>query len=116
MTGAAPPSPASPPAASASPLASAFASLAVPAPSALASSSAPASPASTTGVGEASATGAAPASLTTGTHSISGSVLAGIGLHVPTAPARLHFSHVPAHALLQQTPSVQKPVSQSPFA
>jgi hypothetical protein len=40
---------------------------------------------------------------------MSGSVLAGMGLHVPFAAARSHRSHVPAQALLQQTLSAQWP-------
>src|SRR5579862_2231453 len=45
------------------------------------------------------------------------------GEHVPTSPATLHAWHCPPHALLQQTPSTQKPdthcfasVHAAPFA
>jgi hypothetical protein len=31
------------------------------------------------------------------------------GLHVPIDPARLQRSHCPLHAVLQQTPSAQRP-------
>jgi hypothetical protein len=34
---------------------------------------------------------------------------AGRLVHVPSEPGRLHASHPPLHAALQQTPSVQKP-------
>jgi hypothetical protein len=40
-------------------------------------------------------------------HSLSGSVSGGTGMHIPSLPARLHFSQSPAHPSLQQTPSVQ---------
>jgi hypothetical protein len=36
------------------------------------------------------------------------------GLHVPRAPVRLHAVQVPPQAALQQTPSAQKPLLQSP--
>jgi len=42
-------------------------------------------------------------------HSAAGSVRAGMGAQLPTAPATLHASHVPLHAPLQHTPSTQKP-------
>jgi len=43
------------------------------------------------------------------THSLSGSVFAGMGEQVPVKwPPRLQLSHVPTHALSQQTPSLQK--------
>ncbi len=42
-------------------------------------------------------------------HSSIGSCPAAIGEHVPTSPGRLHAWHVPAHALLQHTPSTQFP-------
>ena len=32
---------------------------------------------------------------------------------VPTVPWSAHVTHVPVHALLQQTPSAQKPLAQS---
>jgi hypothetical protein len=35
------------------------------------------------------------------------------GEHVPLVPVRLHASHCPAHAVLQQTPSTQLPLAQS---
>jgi hypothetical protein len=47
----------------------------------------------------------APASL----HWLSGSVPAGTATQVPTEPVRLHALHVPAQAVAQQTPCVQKP-------
>ena len=46
-------------------------------------------------------------------HSLSGSVLTAIEPHTPSAPppffAALHATHVPAHAVSQQTPSTQLP-------
>jgi hypothetical protein len=42
-------------------------------------------------------------------HSEAGSVPLAAALHVPSAPATLHASHVPLHALLQQYPSAQLP-------
>jgi hypothetical protein len=47
-------------------------------------------------------------------HSPSGSVPSGTAVQTPTLPARLHFSHVPPHRALQQTPSAQKPLKHSP--
>jgi len=41
---------------------------------------------------------------------------AGIGEHLPTFPATLQLSQPPPQALSQQTPSVQAPLEQSPFA
>jgi hypothetical protein len=41
------------------------------------------------------------------THSLSGSLPDGIGLHVPSLPASLHELHLPAHAESQHTPSAQ---------
>ena len=38
---------------------------------------------------------------------------AGRSAHVPTAPARLHASQPPAHAVLQHTPSTQEPEAHS---
>ena len=35
----------------------------------------------------------------------------GLGLHVPTLPARLQASHESPHAVLQQTPSTQLPLA-----
>ncbi len=46
-------------------------------------------------------------------HSLSGSWPAGIAVHVPTVPPRLHFSQTPPHRVSQQTPSVQKPWAHS---
>jgi hypothetical protein len=50
-------------------------------------------------------------------HSLSGSVPAAIGPHTPFAPppffAVLHAWQSPVHALLQHTPSAQKPLAQS---
>jgi hypothetical protein len=40
----------------------------------------------------------------------------GTFVHVPTLPATLQALHVPAHVALQQTPSTQKPLKQSPAA
>ncbi len=45
-------------------------------------------------------------------HSLSGSVPAGMAAQVPSAPAALHCSQVPVQAVLQQTPSTQKPLEQ----
>jgi len=42
-------------------------------------------------------------------HSAAGSVRAGMGAQLPTAPSRLHASHVPLHAPLQHTPSAHAP-------
>jgi hypothetical protein len=39
---------------------------------------------------------------------------AGRGEHVPTALATLHAEHASEHALLQQTPSTQKPLAHWP--
>lgn len=47
------------------------------------------------------------------THSLSGSVPAGLGVQVPRLPARLQRWQVPLHAVLQQRPSTQKPLAQS---
>ena len=52
-------------------------------------------------------------------HSLSGSVPASRGAHVPSAAAVLeatHASHKPLHATLQQTPSTQKVLMHSPAA
>jgi hypothetical protein len=52
-------------------------------------------------------------------HSTSGSVPSGMGQHTPLVWlvfAALHAWHVPVHAALQQRPSVQNPLAQSPFA
>jgi len=46
-------------------------------------------------------------------HSAAGSVRAGTVAQVPTAPRRLHASHIPPHAPLQHTPSTQKPDAHS---
>jgi hypothetical protein len=46
-------------------------------------------------------------------HSLSGSCPAGTAAQEPTEPTRLHRSQVAVHALLQQTPSVQKPLAHS---
>lgn len=50
-------------------------------------------------------------------HSLPGSVPAAMPPHTPSAPvplrAAVQASHRPLHALLQQTPSTQKPLAQS---
>jgi hypothetical protein len=46
---------------------------------------------------------------------LAGSVLKGISVQVPTLPARLQASQVPAQAVLQQTPSTQLPLAHSPL-
>jgi hypothetical protein len=38
------------------------------------------------------------------------------GVHVPALPSTSHASHWPVHALLQQTPSTQKPLTHAPSA
>jgi len=47
------------------------------------------------------------------THSLAGSLPFAMFEHVPTEPARLHAAHVPAHAVLQHTPSTQLPLTHS---
>ncbi len=37
------------------------------------------------------------------------------GVHVPVLPATSHASHSPVHALSQQTPSTQNPLTHAPF-
>jgi hypothetical protein len=44
---------------------------------------------------------------TSPTHSLSGSLPEGIGLHVPSLPASLHELHLPMHGESQHTPSAQ---------
>jgi hypothetical protein len=51
----------------------------------------------------------------TAPHSLSGSVLPGTLVHVPSLPATLHARHVPVQALVQHTPSThESPVAHSP--
>jgi hypothetical protein len=38
------------------------------------------------------------------------------GVHVPKLPCTSHASHWPVHALVQQTPSTQNPLTHAPFA
>jgi hypothetical protein len=47
-------------------------------------------------------------------HSPSGSVPSEMAVQTPTLPVRLHFSQMPAHRLLQHTPSAQNPLAHSP--
>jgi len=50
----------------------------------------------------------------TAPHSLSGSVLPGTLVHVPSLPATLHARHVPVQALVQHTPSThESPVAHS---
>jgi hypothetical protein len=52
-------------------------------------------------------------------HSLSGSAFAGTTAHVPFAPPVLaaeQAMHVPAHEVLQHTPSTQYPLEHSPFS
>lgn len=46
-------------------------------------------------------------------HSPFGSVLIGTREHRPCDPCRLHATHAPVHALLQQNPSTQRLVAHS---
>ena len=46
-------------------------------------------------------------------HSLAASEPRDTGLQVPTLPTRLHASHVPLHAVPQQTPSAQLPETHS---
>ncbi len=55
----------------------------------------------------------APLQLVVPTHSFAGSCPFATLVHVPTVPARLHAAHVPAHAVLQHTPSTQLPLTHS---
>lgn len=46
-------------------------------------------------------------------HPFSGSVPAGRGVQVPALPLSAHETHAPLHAVSQQTPSAQKPLTHS---
>jgi hypothetical protein len=46
-------------------------------------------------------------------HSPAASVPAEVGVQPPTSPGTLQATQAPSHALLQQTPSTQKPEAQS---
>jgi hypothetical protein len=48
-------------------------------------------------------------------HSPAESVPAAVGVHPPTSPGTLQATQAPSQALLQQTPSTQKPLAQSVF-
>src|SRR3954468_14741820 len=50
------------------------------------------------------------------TQTLRGSVPAATGAQVPTEPERLQVVQRPVHAVLQQTPSTQKPLAHSPVA